>query len=335
MRSLAGPFAIGDRLAEDLAAAAPLPRDRFDPCVIHPAVAVDKYQTVAFDGNRYSVPRPFAFRMVTVKGYVDRVVIVARRPGRRHARAIAGEADDGPRPAPLPGDAGPQARRAGPRAGLPRLGACRPASPTSGPGWSGSTAPAAGARQYARVLQLLAEHPLTRLSTAIETCVREQLDTAEAVIRRTRALAAIEAAKRPGPPTPAESSTSTPGRRAAARPEPVRPAPGAASTTARSACSSPDRDHLHHSFQEGPCRWPMSRSSCSRPSFRQLRLPTMGREFERLARDAAATNQTFAQFLLRLTEVELALAAGQRGGHADQERRISRSRRTSTPTTSA
>jgi DNA replication protein DnaC len=39
---------------------------------------------------------------------------------------------------------------------------------------------------------------------------------------------------------------------------------------------------------------------------RQLRLPTMGREFETLARDAAATNQTFAQLLLRLTEVELA-----------------------------
>ena len=43
--------------------------------------------------------------------------------------------------------------------------------------------------------------------------------------------------------------------------------------------------------------------------FRQLRLPTMGREFETLARDAAATNQTFAQFLLRLTEVELASRA--------------------------
>ena len=39
---------------------------------------------------------------------------------------------------------------------------------------------------------------------------------------------------------------------------------------------------------------------------RQLRLPTMGREFEKLARDAAATNQTFTQFLLRLTEIELA-----------------------------
>ena len=43
--------------------------------------------------------------------------------------------------------------------------------------------------------------------------------------------------------------------------------------------------------------------------FRQLRLPTMGREFEKLARDAAATNQTFAQFLLRLTELELAARA--------------------------
>src|SRR3954464_11552077 len=42
---------------------------------------------------------------------------------------------------------------------------------------------------------------------------------------------------------------------------------------------------------------------------RQLRLPTMGREFERLARDAAATNQTFVQFLLRLTEIELASRA--------------------------
>ena len=39
--------------------------------------------------------------------------------------------------------------------------------------------------------------------------------------------------------------------------------------------------------------------------FRQLRLPTMGRDFEKLARDAAANNQTFVQFLLRLTELEL------------------------------
>jgi DNA replication protein DnaC len=43
--------------------------------------------------------------------------------------------------------------------------------------------------------------------------------------------------------------------------------------------------------------------------FRQLRLPTMGGEFERLARDAAATNQNYFQFLLRLTEMELATRA--------------------------
>ena len=43
--------------------------------------------------------------------------------------------------------------------------------------------------------------------------------------------------------------------------------------------------------------------------FRQLRLPTMGQEFEKLARDAAATNQNFFQFLLCLTETELATRA--------------------------
>src|SRR6478735_1443467 len=43
--------------------------------------------------------------------------------------------------------------------------------------------------------------------------------------------------------------------------------------------------------------------------FRQLRLPTMGREFETLARDAASGNQTFIQFLLSLTELELAARA--------------------------
>jgi DNA replication protein DnaC len=43
--------------------------------------------------------------------------------------------------------------------------------------------------------------------------------------------------------------------------------------------------------------------------FRQLRLPTMGREFEKLARDATASNQNYFQFLLLLTESELATRA--------------------------
>jgi hypothetical protein len=51
---------------------------------------------------------------------------------------------------------------------------------------------------------------MTRLSTAIETCVSEQLDTADAVIRRTRALASIDAAKRPNSPRSTTPPPSTP-----------------------------------------------------------------------------------------------------------------------------
>ena len=54
----------------------------------------------------------------------------------------------------------------------------------------------AGSRQFVRVLQLLGEHPMSRVSQAIEACQRDQLHSAEAVIQRTRSLAAIEAAKR-------------------------------------------------------------------------------------------------------------------------------------------
>src|SRR6516162_9514717 len=43
VQSLTGAFTIRDRLAEDLAAATSLPAHRFDPCVIRPAVPVDKY----------------------------------------------------------------------------------------------------------------------------------------------------------------------------------------------------------------------------------------------------------------------------------------------------
>jgi transposase len=207
VRSLAGPFTIKDRLAEDLASASPLPRDRFEACVIHPAVAVDKYQSVAFDGNRYSVPRAFAFGLVTVKGFVDRVAIVSQglvvaTHGRSlekskmildplHFLATLDKKPGSLDHAPVFRDWVLPACFADFRARLQR-----------------QHGHSAGARQYARVLQLLTEHSLTRLSTAIETCVSEQLDTADAVIRRTRALASIEAAKRPGCPTTATPSTS-------------------------------------------------------------------------------------------------------------------------------
>jgi hypothetical protein len=139
VQSLLGPFLIKTRLAEDLAAATPLPKHPFDPCVIDPAVGVDKYQTVAFDGNRYSVPRPFAHRMVTVKGYVDRVVLVAEgRTVATHARSYQKQTlvlDPVHYRATLGHN---RARSTMRRCSAP--GRCRHASPTSAPRWKNSTA---------------------------------------------------------------------------------------------------------------------------------------------------------------------------------------------------
>ena len=83
--------------------------------------------------------------------------------------------------------------------------------------------------------------PLDPLSSAIETCMSEQLRH-----RRRRDPPDCGPSRRSRPPRVPTAHTSGvlhihPGRRAAARPEPVRPTPGHAATTARSACSTPDR----------------------------------------------------------------------------------------------
>ena len=195
VQSLLGPFTIKDRLAADLAAATPLPAHRFDPCVIRPAVAVDKYQTIAFDGNRYSVPRPLAFQMVAVKGYVAKVVIVARgQVVATHERSLEKHtmildpihylATLGRKPgaldhAPVFRDWKLPACFAEVRADLERVHG----------GMSGS-------RRFVRVLQMLGEHPMPRVAQAIEACLRDHLPSAEAVIQRTQTLAAIEATMR-------------------------------------------------------------------------------------------------------------------------------------------
>ena len=195
VQSLFGSFTIKDRLAEDRAAASPLPKHRFDPCVIKPAVAVDKYQSVAFDGNRYSVPRSFAFQMVSVKGYVDRVVIVAHgQVVATHERSLEKQTmilDPihylvalGRKPgaldhAPVFRDWKLPACFAEVRAELERIHGAM-----------------GGSRRFVRVLQLLGEHPMARVTQAIEACLRDHLHSAEAVIQRTRSLAAIEATKR-------------------------------------------------------------------------------------------------------------------------------------------
>ena len=207
VQSLFGPFTIKDRLAEDLATATPLPKHRFDPCVIKPGVAVDKYQSVAFDGNRYSVPRPFAFQMLTVKGYVAKVVIVAQgQIVATHERSLEKRkmildpihylATLGKKPGAL--DHSPVFRDwklpacfAAMRADLERIHG----------GMSGS-------RRFVLILQLLGEHPMSRVTQAIEACQRDHLPSAEAVIQRTRSLAAIEATKRDGVAMPSDEAAA-------------------------------------------------------------------------------------------------------------------------------
>ncbi|MFO0947291.1 MAG: ATP-binding protein [Planctomycetota bacterium] len=40
-------------------------------------------------------------------------------------------------------------------------------------------------------------------------------------------------------------------------------------------------------------------------NLRQLKLPTMGAEFSKLAREATSSGQTYEEYLLRLTELEV------------------------------
>jgi len=68
---------VGELLRQEQAKLLPLPKIAFDPAklVEHEA---DHYATVAFDGNRYSVPVELAGETLTVKGYAQTVKIYYR-----------------------------------------------------------------------------------------------------------------------------------------------------------------------------------------------------------------------------------------------------------------
>jgi transposase len=186
-RTVAGyTESIGQRFACDRAKALPLPAHAFDPCVSQ-AAQVDKYQTVRFDRNRYSVPRTCAFRAVQVKGYVDRVEVVDRgQVVARHARGYGRDeqvldplhylATLGRRPAAL--DHAPVLRDWQLPESFTRL---RQALEQR-------HGPAAGARHFVRVLQLLGEHRVEQVRQAVETCLRRDELHAERVEAEARRL---------------------------------------------------------------------------------------------------------------------------------------------------
>ncbi len=197
-RTVAGyTESIGQRFAHDQAKALPLPTHRFDACVSQPA-QVDKYQTVRFDRNRYSVPRTCAFRTVTVKGYIDRVEVVERgQLVARHARSYGRDqqvldplhylATLERRPAAL--DHAPVLRNWQLPEAFTHL---RQALETR-------HGPTAGPRHFVRVLQLVPEHSLERVQAAITACLRRDEVHAERISAEARRLTDV-AGKTPATP---------------------------------------------------------------------------------------------------------------------------------------
>jgi transposase len=191
-RTVAGyAESIGQRFERDRAGALALPTHGFDPC-IQTAAVVDKYQTVQFDNNRYSVPRGCGYQVVTVKGYIDRVEVSdGRTVVARHSRSYGRNeqildplhylATLGRRPAAL--DHAPVMRDWRLPESFTRLRQSLEQR-------HGATA---GARQYVRVLQLLAEHPLARVQQAVEACKSPEETHAERIKAVVERLAAKDA----------------------------------------------------------------------------------------------------------------------------------------------
>src|SRR5262249_61246373 len=139
------------------------------PCIQQAAV-VDKYQTVQFDNNRYSVPRACAYRAVMVKGYIDKVEVADGRSVVAVHRRSYGKNEQvldplhylatlGRKPAALAH--APVLRDWQLPEVFTRLRQLLQTEQGARP----------GVRQYIRVLQLLAEHPLRRLQQAVDPVV--------------------------------------------------------------------------------------------------------------------------------------------------------------------
>lgn len=171
---------------QEKAQAEALPTHPFDAC-IQLVRQVDKYQTVLFEEVRYRVPRAVAFETVTVKAYLNQIVIVhkgsvvARHPRNR----VAGE------------------QELEPTHYLSVLGR-KPAYLDKTwlfTDWKLPTTftrlrktleqkygSRTGARHYIRVLQLLASHPIEKVESAILACEHRQTLGAEIIAQKLNTL---------------------------------------------------------------------------------------------------------------------------------------------------
>jgi hypothetical protein len=177
---------IAERFEQEKLSALPLPPRPFDDCVSETR-AIDKYQTCAWERNRYSVPRRDAFSKVVVKAYVDRVEVF--RDNRRIACHVRSYGKNRMildplhyltllerKPAyldhtevyktwELPQDFVDLREQFEQRHGV-----------------------MPGARQFIQVLQLLAKHSQDRVLKAIRVCQRDGVVTAQRIVFRCEEL---------------------------------------------------------------------------------------------------------------------------------------------------
>lgn len=168
---------IGQMFEQERRGALELPTRPFDPAMQHIRQA-DKYQTVLFEDVRYSVPRQVAFEPVTLKTYLDQMVIVHKgQVVARHRRSrTAGEQVLEPahflaalerKPAYL------DKTKLFKELKLPAaFGELRNR-------FNKELGERAGTRHYIRVLQLLGRHRAEQVASAIEACLLRQTLRAE------------------------------------------------------------------------------------------------------------------------------------------------------------
>ncbi|GIW75162.1 MAG: transposase [Phycisphaerae bacterium] len=173
---------IGVMFAAERAHATEVPARPFDPSIQHVRQA-DKYQTVLFDRVRYSVPRQIAFQSVTVKAYLDQIVIVHKGQivARQRRGRVSGEQVLDPihylsvlgrKPVYLD------------KSRLLTDWKLPPVFARLREVFDQRYGPRTGTRHYIRVLQLLSTHPQEVVCRAIEACIDRSALTAQIIADR-------------------------------------------------------------------------------------------------------------------------------------------------------
>lgn len=175
---------IGERFKLDQERALPLPDHRFEACVYADA-KVDKYQTARYKTNWYSVPLRWAFEKVTLKVFVNKILIVAKHQVIATHQRCHGKHQQVLTPIHY----------------LAVLG-YRPGSLDHSNVFKNWHLPSCfkdlrdhleythgyhvGSRDYIRILQLLAKHPITRIAEAIEYYLIRGIIDADNIINRVQ-----------------------------------------------------------------------------------------------------------------------------------------------------